>query len=50
MPKVRKKKKMRHDPLLKQMTDDPGYLKAPKKPAVQSDEKEYADDDAKSST
>eukprot|EP00468_Gymnochlora_sp_CCMP2014_P005077 CAMPEP_0167752550 /NCGR_PEP_ID=MMETSP0110_2-20121227/7204_1 /TAXON_ID=629695 /ORGANISM="Gymnochlora sp., Strain CCMP2014" /LENGTH=195 /DNA_ID=CAMNT_0007638185 /DNA_START=103 /DNA_END=687 /DNA_ORIENTATION=+ len=41
MPKVRKekkRKKLRHDPLLKQMTEDPGYLKAPKN-------KEEKDDD-----
>mmetsp|Transcript_12999 Transcript_12999/g.20848 ORF Transcript_12999/g.20848 Transcript_12999/m.20848 type:complete len:442 (+) Transcript_12999:77-1402(+) len=33
MPKEkRRKKRQRHDPLLKQMTQDPGYLRKPKKP------------------
>jgi len=46
MPKVnRKKKRVRHDPLLKQMTEDPGYLKAPKKNATSREHDGDDDDD-----
>ncbi|GAB5353026.1 hypothetical protein AAMO2058_000003200 [Amorphochlora amoebiformis] len=46
MPKVRSRnKKKRHDPLYKQMTNDPGYLKAPKIAESTDEKKTYQNEE-----